>query len=107
MEAMPKICSRKYLIGCRLGQVMWKSEHDDLRTSFPTKGQFYTLWDFWLPAFTCPHKVERIGTLGDGGKYVCGLERLETKKECVVYSVGKYGLAVGNPFSTLTVRHRY
>jgi len=58
---------------------------------FPTHGEFYTLWDFWLPAFTCPHKVERIGTLGDGGKYVCGLERLEKKKECVVYSVGVNG----------------
>ncbi|KAF8481481.1 methyltransferase domain-containing protein [Gautieria morchelliformis] len=58
---------------------------------FPTHGEFYTLWDFWLPAFTCPHKVERIGTLGDGGKYVCGLERLERKQSCVVYSVGVNG----------------
>jgi len=34
--------------------------------------------------------VERIGTLGDGGKYVCGLERVAKKPKCVVYSVGMY-----------------
>lgn len=39
-------------------------------------------------AFTCPHSVERIGALGDGGKWVCGIERLATKKSCVVYSIG-------------------
>jgi hypothetical protein len=55
------------------------------------------LWDFWLPAFTCPHKVERIGTLGDGGKYVCGLERIERKKDCVVYSVGEFLLRYCSP----------
>lgn len=32
--------------------------------------------------------MERIGTLGDGGKWVCGLERLEDKKDCIIYSVG-------------------
>ncbi|KIJ49418.1 hypothetical protein M422DRAFT_777374 [Sphaerobolus stellatus SS14] len=58
---------------------------------FPTNGDFYTLWDFWLPAFRCPHKMERLGTLGDGGKYVCGIERLAKKPDCVVYSVGING----------------
>ncbi|KAF8588007.1 hypothetical protein K439DRAFT_1385251 [Ramaria rubella] len=58
---------------------------------FPRHGQMYTLWDFFLPAFTCPHKVERIGTLGDGGKYVCGLERMAKKKHCVIYSFGVNG----------------
>jgi hypothetical protein len=32
--------------------------------------------------------MQRIGTLGDGGKWVCGLERLEDKKDCIIYSVG-------------------
>jgi Methyltransferase domain len=91
MEEMPKTYNREYLVLCQLDQA---AEHDDLH-SFPTNGEFYTLWDFWLPAFTCPHKVERIGTLGDGGKYMCGLERLETKKDCVVYSVGEYGFGFG------------
>ena len=48
----------------------------------------YTVWDFVPAAFTCPHSVERIGALGDGGKWVCGLERVETKKPCVIYSIG-------------------
>ncbi|KAI0290328.1 methyltransferase domain-containing protein [Multifurca ochricompacta] len=48
----------------------------------------YTVWDFFPPAFSCPHELERIGALGDGGKWVCGLSRLQEKENCVVYSVG-------------------
>jgi len=59
--------------------------------AFPSKGEFYTLWDFFTPAFQCPHRTQRIGTLGDGGKWVCGLERIEQKKDCVIYSVGING----------------
>ncbi|KAJ7653049.1 methyltransferase domain-containing protein [Mycena rosella] len=56
--------------------------------SFPTHGEFYTLWDFFPPAYECPHRVQRVGTLGDGGKYVCGMARVAAKKACVVYSFG-------------------
>jgi len=59
--------------------------------SFPTHGEFYTLWDFFIPAFQCPHRISRIGTLGDGGKWVCGMERIARKKQCVIYSVGING----------------
>ncbi|KAH9014493.1 methyltransferase domain-containing protein [Lactarius pseudohatsudake] len=48
----------------------------------------YTVWDFFPPAFSCPHELERIGTLGDGGKWVCGLSQLQDKEDCIVYSVG-------------------
>ncbi|KIY46177.1 hypothetical protein FISHEDRAFT_76018 [Fistulina hepatica ATCC 64428] len=48
----------------------------------------YTVWDYFPPAYNCPHEVERIGALGDGGKWVCGLSRIQTKKDCVIYSVG-------------------
>ncbi|KAI0270467.1 methyltransferase domain-containing protein [Gloeopeniophorella convolvens] len=48
----------------------------------------YTIWDFFPPAFPCPHELERVGALGDGGKWVCGLSRLQEKPDCVVYSVG-------------------
>nr|GAT60361.1 predicted protein [Mycena chlorophos] len=51
-------------------------------------GKAYTVWDFFPPAFNCPHEVSRIGILGDGGKWVCGLSRVETKPDCVVYSFG-------------------
>jgi len=48
----------------------------------------YTVWDFFPPAFFCPHELERVGDLGDGGKWVCGLSQLQEKEDCVVYSIG-------------------
>ncbi|EPQ57149.1 hypothetical protein GLOTRDRAFT_58317 [Gloeophyllum trabeum ATCC 11539] len=59
--------------------------------AFPSHGEFYTLWDFFTPAFQCPHRTERVGTLGDGGKWVCGLERIARKPKCVIYSFGVNG----------------
>lgn len=50
------------------------------------------LGDFFLPAFRCPHKVKRVGTLGDGGKWVCGLEKVAEQRKCVIYSVGTRNL---------------
>ena len=56
---------------------------------FPPGDIFYTLWDFFIPAFNCPHRLSRLGALGDGGKWVCGVERLATQRApCVVYSFG-------------------
>ncbi|KAJ8522215.1 hypothetical protein ONZ45_g1141 [Pleurotus djamor] len=48
----------------------------------------YTVWDYFPASYNCPHEVERIGAMGDGGKWVCGLSRVATKPDCVVYSVG-------------------
>ncbi|KAK1221833.1 hypothetical protein PQX77_015332 [Marasmius sp. AFHP31] len=48
----------------------------------------YTVWDFFPAAYNCPHDIQRLGALGDGGKWVCGITRLETKRDCVVYSFG-------------------
>ncbi|KAK7050659.1 Methyltranfer-dom domain-containing protein [Favolaschia claudopus] len=53
----------------------------------------YTLWDLYQPVFSCPWPVYRVGTMGDGGKWVCGLHRAthhtpHTKRPCVVYSMG-------------------
>ncbi|KDQ55720.1 hypothetical protein JAAARDRAFT_159072 [Jaapia argillacea MUCL 33604] len=59
--------------------------------AFPSHGEFYTLWDFFIPAFQCPHRVQRIGTLGDGGKWMCGLDRVVKKPKCVIYSFGVNG----------------
>ncbi|PCH35841.1 hypothetical protein WOLCODRAFT_107891 [Wolfiporia cocos MD-104 SS10] len=56
--------------------------------AFPPRDDFYTLWDFFIPAFQCPHRVERVGALGDGGKWVCGLERIAAQPSCVIYSFG-------------------
>lgn len=45
--------------------------------------------DFFLPSFRCPHRVQRLGIMGDGGKWFCGLERIAPKKKCVIYSFGE------------------
>jgi len=59
----------------------------------------YNVWDFARPSYFCPHDLERVGTLGDGGKIVCGMSRYEREspgpssdnnpaKELIVYSFG-------------------
>ena len=39
----------------------------------------YTLWDFFPATYTCPHDIQRVGRLGDGGKWVCGMALYEAK----------------------------
>lgn len=49
-------------------------------------------WWYFQPAFNCPHEVERIGRINDGGKWVCGVSVLErpSSKKCVIYSLGVF-----------------
>ncbi|QRV75938.1 methyltransferase domain protein [Ceratobasidium sp. AG-Ba] len=58
--------------------------------AFPKVGSWakYMLWDFFPASYNCPYETERVGVLGDGGKWVCGLSRLVDKPNCVVYSAG-------------------
>jgi hypothetical protein len=44
----------------------------------------------WEPNFHCSH-ARRIGTMGDGGKWVCDLFRLKTRSNCLIYSAGSAG----------------
>ncbi len=46
--------------------------------------------DFFPAAFNCPHELERIGSLGDGGKWTCGVSRIAEKPDCIIYSFGAY-----------------
>ncbi|KAG8845112.1 hypothetical protein FRB96_002714 [Tulasnella sp. 330] len=55
---------------------------------WPEHREFYTLWDFFTPAFNCPHETERVGILGDGGKWMCGLSKIDPKPGCTIYSFG-------------------
>jgi hypothetical protein len=53
--------------------------------------------DFFIPAFQCPHRVQRVGTLGDGGKWVCGLDRVAKQDKCVIYSFGSFHFRSSSP----------
>lgn len=44
----------------------------------------YTLWDFFPATYTCPHDIQRVGRLGDGGKWVCGMSLYEAKPSVAV-----------------------
>jgi hypothetical protein len=33
-----------------------------------TKNEMVPLWWYFQPAFNCPHEVERVGRINDGGK---------------------------------------
>ncbi|KAJ7765970.1 hypothetical protein B0H14DRAFT_3895206 [Mycena olivaceomarginata] len=46
------------------------------------------LWDYFIPAFSCPFPMYRVGALAEGGKYVCGVERmLHSRPNCLIYSL--------------------
>ena len=53
------------------------------------------IWDLFPPPLSCPD-IERVGNVGDGGKWVCGLDHLSTlsppswsaSPSCVIYSYG-------------------
>ncbi|KAL4733459.1 hypothetical protein BDV11DRAFT_175678 [Aspergillus similis] len=62
----------------------------------------YNIWDFTPPSFFCPHDLERVGSLGDGGKVFCGMSRYERESlgpssaangapELIVYTFGISG----------------
>jgi len=58
-------------------------------TSFDSfTNAWINLWDFFIPSFQCPHRLERVGVMGDGGKWVCGLDRIAKQDKCVIYSFG-------------------
>ena len=45
------------------------------------------VWDLYPPQLSCPD-VMRIGKVGEGGKWVCGIQHLSTISDCVMYSFG-------------------
>ena len=48
------------------------------------------MWDLYEPFWNC-HNKERLGRIGDGGKWVCNVDRLAKQSTCVVYSFGSNG----------------
>ena len=50
------------------------------------------IWDYYTPDYNCPLLKQRVGRLGDGGKWVCGLKsNLLQTPGCLVYSLGSAG----------------
>jgi len=52
---------------------------------FNPHGPIY-IWDWFSPDYNCP-TMERVGRVGDGGKWICDVDIL-TDRKCVVYSYG-------------------
>ncbi|CAL8117814.1 unnamed protein product [Orchesella dallaii] len=64
------------------------------------------IWNFFPPAFNCPFMLERVGRLGHGGKWICGLELYEyspskvsniireSPEECTIYIFGGDDLTI-------------
>lgn len=48
----------------------------------------HTIWDLFPPNFNSPYPIERVGKMGEGGKFVAGLDRIAREKDCVMYSFG-------------------
>ncbi|KAI9815409.1 MAG: hypothetical protein M1832_005479 [Thelocarpon impressellum] len=57
---------------------------------FPGGSAYYTVWDFFPPAFSCPWDIQRVGRFADGGKWVCGMSRYEEREveTTIIYSFG-------------------
>lgn len=50
-------------------------------------------WELFEPLANCPYTT-RVGTVGDGGKWLCNLDEIlghHTRRPCVVYSFGSAG----------------
>ncbi|KAF9168006.1 hypothetical protein DFQ26_001986 [Actinomortierella ambigua] len=48
-------------------------------------------WWWYFPAsYVCPHDIQRVGPLSDGGKWLCGMSLYEEKPraKCIIYSFG-------------------
>lgn len=62
------------------------------------------IWDLFPPEYSCPD-IQRIGNIGEGGKWVCGLSWLKKQKaqvlrggaseRCIIYS---YGVSIETSF---------
>ncbi|CAK0783873.1 hypothetical protein CVIRNUC_007073 [Coccomyxa viridis] len=47
-----------------------------------------SVWDLYPPDYNCPLLKERVGPVGRGGKWICGMRTLQEMHHCLVYSLG-------------------
>ncbi|KAG0042822.1 hypothetical protein BGZ83_012136 [Gryganskiella cystojenkinii] len=68
---------------------LWlRKEHYGQKNFNPWKNLYW--WWYFPASFSCPHDIQRVGPLSDGGKWLCGLSLYEEKprSKCVIYSFG-------------------
>ncbi|ESZ89642.1 hypothetical protein SBOR_9973 [Sclerotinia borealis F-4128] len=83
------------------------AQRREIRRVFPNRGFFpakdeitfketpWSIWDLVTPSYGCPWEMERLGRVGEGGWWICGISKFaKGEKPCVVYSFG-----VGNDSS--------
>lgn len=80
----------------------------ETRRDFPDRGFFpakdentfretpFSIWDLVTPSYGCPWEMERLGRVGEGGWWLCGISKFAPtgKKPCVVYSFGGQSLFI-------------
>lgn len=60
----------------------------DAVREFGTDNTLGRVWDYFYPDWHCPF-AERLGKQGDGGKWICNINSLQSSG-CVVYSLGLF-----------------
>ena len=67
----------------------WQSSsvHLNASSSIDPPKHINHMQENWEPNFSCTYE-RRLGSPGDGGKWVCDPHKLRTKKDCLIYSFG-------------------
>jgi hypothetical protein len=69
-------------VDARIGQVVDRGTFST-SVNLGYGGEFNWV-DVWGPTYVCP-TMEHVGTIGDGGKWVCGVETMLQRCDCCPY----------------------
>lgn len=58
-----------------------------LTNQFDSYDTAVNIWDVFPPTLNCPD-MQRIGKVGEGGKWMCALQHLRSLPSCIMYSFG-------------------
>ncbi|CAL8140987.1 unnamed protein product [Orchesella dallaii] len=71
---------------------LWFTERerlDELQKNKSATIKLIDMWKLFGSGYSCPFNLTREGNEGDGGKWICGLEKILSQKEsCAIYSFG-------------------